>query len=127
MVVNANTDVVSTNSDDIFFANAGISTSSMDLVGLIDQASMIPSGSSSEITWKDQVLTKNFVSASVAQTTPGQTDPREDYLDSIDNIFGMHTEYMPIIREFRCLEDAAGLIAGFEVEYFIKPVLDTRF
>ena len=61
---------------------------------------MIPSGSGSgsEITWKDQVLTKNFVSASYAQATPEQPDPREDYIDSIDVIFPMHKEYMPIIK-----------------------------
>lgn len=88
---------------------------------------MIPAGSSSEITWKEQVLTKNFVSASSTLETPTQSDPREDYIDSIDVIFGMHTEYMPIIREFRCFQDAAGMISGFEVEYHIKPVLDTRF
>ena len=39
----------------------------------------------------------------------------------------MHKEYMPIIREFRCFEDAAGKISGYEVDYFIMPVLESRF
>ena len=38
----------------------------------------------------------------------------------------MHKEYMPVIREFRCFEDTDGQISGFEVDYWIKPVLDTR-
>ena len=47
---------------------------------------------------------------------------REDYLDSLDIIFPMHKEYMPVIREFRCFEDTDGQISRFEVDYWIKPV-----
>ena len=94
---------------------------------------MIPSGSGSgsfpgsEIIWKNNVLTENFVGDAVAQTTTDQTDPRMDYIDSIDVIFAMHREYMPIINEFRCFEDAMGKISGYEIDYHQKPVLKTRF
>ena len=39
----------------------------------------------------------------------------------------MHKEYMPIIREVRCYEDVDKKIGGFEIDYWVKPVLDTRF
>ena len=67
----------------------------------------------------------NFVGTAVAAPTATETDERQDYIDSIDVMFAMHTEYMPIIREFRCYEDVGGKIAGFEVEYWVKPVLKT--
>ena len=72
-------------------------------------------------------MTENFVGDAVAQTTTDQTDPRMDYMDSIDVIFAMHREYMPIIREFRCYEDAKGKISGYEIDYHHKPVIKTRF
>ena len=88
---------------------------------------MLPSGSGSDVSWKEQILTKSFVGDAVAQATPDQSDPRTDYIDSIDVIFGMHTEYMPIIRFFGCTEDANDKFSAFQVVYFIKDVLDTRF
>ena len=92
---------------------------------------MLPSGSGTfpgnEIIWKDMVMTENFFGDAVTQTTTDQTDPRMDYLDSIDVIFAMHREYMPIIREFRCYEDAMGKISGYEIDYHHKPVLKTGF
>ena len=69
----------------------------------------------------------SFVGDAVAATTANQMAAREDYIDSIDVIFPMHKEYMPIIEEFICYEDAMGGITGFEVDYHIKPVLDTMF
>ena len=30
---------------------------------------------------------------------------------------------MPIIREFRCYEDASGNISGFEIDYWYKPAI----
>ena len=34
---------------------------------------------------------------------------------------------MPIIREFRCYEDADGKISGYKVDYLIMEVMDTEF
>ena len=127
MMVDMNSGNIDTNSANIAAADSDILKSSIDLASLQIAAASVPSQSSSPITWKDQIQNMSFVGDAVAATTPNQMAAREDYIDSIDVIYPMHKEYMPIIEEFICYEDAMGGITGFEVEYHIKPVLDTRF
>ena len=99
----------------IDMGNMGVST------GVMEASTITPPTP----TWKDQVMTQNFVGTAVAAPTVDEIDPRQDYLDSMDVIFPMHKEYMPIITQFRCFEDAAGKISGFEIDYSIKPVSET--
>ena len=46
-----------------------------------------------------------------------------DYLDAIDDIYGMHREMTAIIKEFRCYEDNSGAITGFEIDYWLFRIL----
>ena len=127
MMVDMNSGTIGANSANIAAANSGISTASIDIASLQIAAASLPSQSSSTITWKDQIQNMSFVGFAVAAPTANQMAAREDYIDSIDVIFPMHKEYMPIIEEFICYEDAMGGITGFEVDYHIKPVLETMF
>ena len=127
MMASTNASFIANNSDDIATASMGLDALTQPFEMVSMDASMLPEPETPEITWKDQVLTLNLVGSAVAAPTATETDDRQDYLDSIDVIFPMHKEYMPIIREFRCYEDVAGKIAGFEIEYWVMPVLDTRF
>ena len=124
MIIGTNSDNIATNSADIATASSGIGMSSAALAIAQNSASLLPDLTPS---WKEQIQSLNLAGTAMGAPTALETDPRQDYIDSIDVIFPMHQEYMPIIKEFRCFEDENGRISGYEVEYMIMPVLDTRF
>ena len=127
MMVDMNSGTIGANSANIAAANSGISTATMDIASLQMAAASVPSQSSGTITWKDQIQNMSFVGDAVAAPTANLMADREDYIDSIDVIYPMYAEYMPIIEEFICYEDAMGGITGFEIDYHRKPVLETFF
>ena len=73
-------------------------------------------------SWKELVQTNVFAGSAVAAPTASNPGDRVDYLDTLYDIYPMHRELMPTIKEFRCYEDNSGAITGFEIEHWIKSV-----